>query len=115
MLLLVSLSLYFLKQLESDSNKEIFVQLYNPGKIYSLSLWQTETAIKTVTTINIIKKIPRVLHLGSLLPMVGFILGVVVNGWILTQNSDLIRNCFMLCVCVCGGRGLEVKQGNRTL
>lgn len=55
------------------------------------------------------KKIPRVLHLGNLLPIVLFILGVfVMDGWMLTRDSDLKRNCFILCLR--GGRGaLEVK------
>lgn len=51
---------------------------------------------------------PRVLHLGSLPPMAGSTLSGVVNGWILTQDSDLKRNCFKLCVVERGA--LEVNE-----
>ena len=77
-----------LKQLGLNSNRNFCItpELYK--KIvctdqYSKFLFAV--FINTVTTLNIIKKIATVLHVGSLLPKAGSILGVTLKEWILTS------------------------------
>ena len=105
-----------LKQLGLNSNRNFCItpELYK--KIvctdqYSKFLFAV--FINTVTTLNIIKKIATVLHVGSLLPKAGSILGVTLKEWILTsvQFSSEAQLCLILCDPMnCSTPGLPINH-----
>ena len=89
-----------LKQLGLNSNRNFCITPeFCKNSLYRSIQQVPICPFNTVTTLNIIKKIPRVLHVGSLLPKTGSILGVSLKEWILTsvQFGSVSKSCPILC------------------
>ena len=89
-----------LKQLGLNSNRNFRITPeFCKNSLYRSVQQVPICPFNTVTALNIIKKIPRVLHVGSLLPKAGSILGVTLKEWILTsvQFGSVSQSCPTLC------------------